>query len=351
MTKRISIDKLKAGMVIIKVTQQNGPSKIKKSGAVSSDDMVKALAEMGVQEVEIDPDMTVEVKRPKIAKSKTQQLLEDTSGPSQRVDQGLAEQFNRSLFLPSVQELPEAWQYYGRKSAIAGLVILGGFCLGWVLANIGNIGNWTQQAPSTVAQPISEPPENVAVSTVKPEQIEREVAPPPLSDEEVRLRLAELEREKLAKLEQEKAELEQKRLEQERLAEQQALALQQQAQEAQAQEEQANIPPDLLRRFQNAMEDIGDSNPADPGVDVEPIKNVPAVEDLPAWVLTQLPSLAFSAHMYASDPEDRWVRVNGRRVLEGQEIEDGLVLVGIEPQHVILAFQGQEFSMNALSDW
>lgn len=348
MTKRISIDKLKAGMVIIKITQQNGPSKIKKSGAVSSDDMVKALAEMGVQEVEIDPDMTVEVKRPKIAKSKTQQLLEDTSGPSQHVDQGLAEQFNRSLFLPSVQELPEAWQYYGKKSGIAALVILGGFCLGWVVANIGNIGNWTQQTPSIVTQPASEP---VTMSTDKPEQVESEVLTPPLSDEQVRLRLAELEREKLAKLEQEKAEQDQKRLEEQQRAEQQALARQQQAQDQQAQEEQANIPPDLLRRFQNAMEDIGDSNSPDPGVDVEPIKNVPAVQDLPAWVLTQLPSLAFSAHMYASESRDRWVRVNGRRVLEGQEIEDGLVLVGIEPQHVILAFQGQEFSMNALSDW
>lgn len=351
MTKRISIDKLKAGMVIIKITQQNGPVKIKKSGAVSSDDMVKALAEMGVQEVEVDPDMTVEVKRPKISKSKTQQLLEDTGSFSQNVDQGLAEQFNRSLFLPSVQELPEAWQYYGKKAAIVGVVILGGVSLGWVLANIGNINDRVQPAPVIAEQPMIDAPKTQDVpASMLSNDNQPEASTLELSDEQVRQRLAELEREKLAKLEQEKAEQAQILLDEQQRIEQQTLALQQQ-QEAQQAEEQANIPPDLLRRFQNAMEEIGDDKPSDPIVDVEPIKDVPAVQDLPAWVLTQLPSLAFSAHMYASESQDRWVRVNGRRVVEGQDIEDGLTLVGIEPQHVILAFKGQEFSMDALSDW
>ncbi|GAA0855852.1 general secretion pathway protein GspB [Aliiglaciecola litoralis] len=349
MTKRIAIEQLKPGMVIIKVTQQNGPVKIKKSGVVNSDDMVKALAEMGVQEIEIDPDMTVDLKPPKITKSKTQQLLEDTSGHHHVIDQGLSEQFNRSLFLPSVQELPEAWQYYGRKTLVVVLVILGGLSIGWVLANLGERVNWKNtestivQTPKIVEQqtvapnntPPETPPQATNVASSSEPQIEE------LDEAEVRRRLAEFEKEKLAQLE---AQRKQKR-------EEDALVAQQLESQKAEQEQRSDIPPELLKRFQAAMESIGDSQPADPVVDVEPIKDVPTVAELPAWALTQLPSLAFSAHMYVSAPEERWVRVNGKRISEGQEIEDGLVVVGIEPQHVIMSFRGQEFSMDALSDW
>ena len=52
---------LQPGMVIVQITKQNGPVKIRKSGLVSSDAMVQGLSEMGVQELEIDPEQTVEV--------------------------------------------------------------------------------------------------------------------------------------------------------------------------------------------------------------------------------------------------------------------------------------------------
>ena len=56
MSDLIKIAELKPGMVIIRITEQNGPVKIRKSGLVSSDAMVQGLAEMGVQEVEVDHD-------------------------------------------------------------------------------------------------------------------------------------------------------------------------------------------------------------------------------------------------------------------------------------------------------
>jgi general secretion pathway protein B len=66
---------------------------------------------------------------------------------------------------------------------------------------------------------------------------------------------------------------------------------------------------------------------------------------------TQLPSMAFSAHLYSSNREGRWVRVNGRRLIEGDYIAEDLQLVNIEPQTVILMFKGEVFTMNALADW
>ena len=47
--------------------------------------------------------------------------------------------------------------------------------------------------------------------------------------------------------------------------------------------------------------------------------------------------MAFSAHMYSSERPERWVRVNGRRLVEGDFIAENLQLVNIEPQKVILS--------------
>ena len=55
--------------------------------------------------------------------------------------------------------------------------------------------------------------------------------------------------------------------------------------------------------------------------------------------------------MYASDPAERWVRVNGKQRGEGDWIADEVQIVNIEGQRVILTFQGEVFSMAALTDW
>ena len=64
MSNIVAIENLQPGMVIVQITKQNGPVKIRKSGLVSSDAMVQGLSEMGVQELEIDPEQTVEVAPP-----------------------------------------------------------------------------------------------------------------------------------------------------------------------------------------------------------------------------------------------------------------------------------------------
>ena len=58
MFKPLDIQALQPGMVIVRVIAQNGPVKIKKSGLVTSKDMVQGLIEMGILQVEIDTDQT-----------------------------------------------------------------------------------------------------------------------------------------------------------------------------------------------------------------------------------------------------------------------------------------------------
>lgn len=335
MGSKLNIDQLKPGMVIVQVVAQNGPVKIRKSGLVTSMDMVLGLAEMGVQTVEIDPEQTVEIESPVVEKSQTQKLLERDYSVASKLDHSLSEQFNRSLFLPSVQDIPNVWQYYGKQLFVAALVLAGGFGIGWSAANYPSwLSAFTEpaaeQLPVQRIDTPSAPP--VAENTQAVQQ--SQTAPTPAS---------------------ESAEMEQ--------AEEQFIVLGQQPQEpvlleqgepqTQPQTPTANISPELLKRFEEAVAAVDQSpEPADVyQTDVVSMSDVPKIHELPANILTRLPSMAFSAHMYASEDEKRWVRVNGMRVSEGEYVEDGLQVVKIEPQHVVMAFRGEEFVMAALTDW
>ena len=139
MLKQINIQALQPGMVIVRITSQNGPVKIKKSGLVSSQDMVQGLIEMGIQQVEVDLDQTVElaaeVEAPKIKKSATRRMLESNKVIHTQVNDGLSDQFHRNLYLPSVQDIPSAWQFYSKRYLLAAFITFGGLGFGWTVAN------------------------------------------------------------------------------------------------------------------------------------------------------------------------------------------------------------------------
>jgi general secretion pathway protein B len=111
------------------------------------------------------------------------------------------------------------------------------------------------------------------------------------------------------------------------------------------------ISADLLKRFNQALSEVTDTPASEPLADTSTNGVVPRVDKLPAWVLTDLPNLSFSAHMYASNDEQRWVRVNGIRMVEGDLIDNKVQIIQIAPQKVILTYAGQAFSMAALTDW
>lgn len=332
MSETIKIADLKAGMVILQVTRQNGPVKIRKSGLVTSPDMVRGLAEMGVLEVEIDPDQTVELDAPVIEKSQTQKLLERDYSVSAKFDNSLSEQFNRSLFLPSVQELPTVWQFYGKQILIVLLVSIGGFGIGWTASNSDR---WLAMLASS--------PDPILVNTPVEVKAESE----PVLDAEVVID----EQAKTPILVDNDAKENQIEEPVETSSEVPVDDVVEEGPLPQEDQSKPSISPDLLRRFESAIASLDQDPEPDYETEVKTISDVPRVHELPARTLTILPSMAFSAHMYASDAKERWVRVNGRRVNEGDYIEDDLRVVSIKPQELILSFNGQEFSMAALTDW
>ncbi|QJR81722.1 GspB domain-containing protein [Alteromonas pelagimontana] len=373
MSERISIDALQPGMVIVQITRQNGPVKIRKSGLVTSAAMVQGLAEMGVLELEIDPEQTVEIDVPVHYATQTQALLrgQHDTGASSRFEHSLSDQFNRSLFLPTVQGLPSIWKVYVRQVVIITLLIVGGFSIGFTAATPSR---WwpalTQQQqsaipsipPTTVVQTVTQNPERAgqttsvvqdsrpderdptAVSAAKePKNANAESAPP---TDKVTAEDAKSEASTQADAANNVG----------RQNDRPQTAQQDLGGEILNDREESNVKvsPELLAKFNQAVEEL-DDNVVDkdnqPEIKLTVRDDMPRVDQLPVRILTRLPSMSFSAHMYASRPSDRWVRVNGKQLGEGDWIGEDIQIVNIEAQRVILSFEGEVFSMAALTDW
>ena len=72
---------------------------------------------------------------------------------------------------------------------------------------------------------------------------------------------------------------------------------------------------------------------------------------LDATILRQIPPLRFDAHVYATSAAQRWVKVNGKTLQEGQWVTADIRIREITQQYVLLQLGTQLFSMSALSEW
>lgn len=383
MAKQIAIQDLKPGMFIVGVIEQNGPVKIRKSGLVTSFEMVQGLQEMGVVSIAVDPERTVELEvDDEVHVSQTQFVMQaNEEKASDDTDNHLAEQFNRSLFMPSLQKVPSVWQYYGAKVAMGVLVVVLGFASGWFVSAVPGMLQGGSLLAETVATTESEKviPEAKALgqSSTEVAKVSDEskathgaVAAADVSETEL-IETSTAEESPELTLFPEDAADNQLVLGAGSASQPNPNSFNDHSQlDNNASDTVSNattaadsiVSPELLKRFEAAMADIeresspefaddgetfeyGDSNNAFNSTEVQ------RVDELPARIMTRLPRMSFSAHMYASNPRDRWVKVNGREMGEGQWLDDKIFLDKIEPQHVILLFEGHQFSMRALSEW
>lgn len=363
MSERIAISALTPGMVIVQVTRQNGPVSIRKSGLVTSQTMIQGLQEMGVQEVEIDPAQTVEVDPPRQHRTQTQQLLRGDHDKSVQMNRAVSDQFNRSLFLPSVQSLPSVWQRYRKTLASYALVVMVGLGAGFA-AGSGSIwwpSLWQGASSSLVSEPAAPEAANAEstlpdlalltkntqaalgqaalkrpaaplVSEPSPAQAQSQSASSQIADTNADNRPAQ----QVAQTEPDAASYDGKVL------------------NAPSTPASNDVSQELLNKFNQAIAELdekpaGDAKANETRVTVS--DSLQRVDQLPVRLLTRLPSMKFSAHMYASNPADRWVRVNGLQKGEGDWIGEDVQIESIEAQRVVLRFQGEVFTMAALTDW
>ncbi|MGS2719860.1 general secretion pathway protein GspB [Paraglaciecola aestuariivivens] len=353
MHELLSIDNLKLGMVIVKITQQQGPVSIQKSGLVSSVEMIQGLREMGVTEVQIDPQQSVEISSATSLSSPTQRMLNQNIQVSAKASESGANAAQAHVFLPSVQDLPSPYLFYFHRYVSYVVLAVLGLGLGWGLTQLSAVkssGLFAQyQNKTLVDKPTSQQtptqPEKthaveVEVSDLESSQTAVESLPITTTNNDSAQPISTLTQQN-----------ELSAVVQNEITEAQALEVLDEI----IPETEANISPELLARFEQAINSIDTEPKTEPTAaqqDKDTLETkVPRIDQLPAWVMTRLPSMAFSAHMYASDASERWVRVNGTRMIEGDKIEGSVEIIRIDPQHVILNYAGQSFSMAALTDW
>ncbi|WP_340681084.1 general secretion pathway protein GspB [Paraglaciecola sp.] len=391
----IQTEDLKPGMVIVQVTKQNGPLKIRKSGLVTSVEMVQGLLEMGIQEVQIDPNQTVEIEIPVVQSSTTMQLLQSNSSTQAKADHQLHDQFNRRLFLPSVQDIPSQWQLYVKRGVTMLVLALAGLILGFGIAYLPSV--LSLRSPLVVAESantaadktLTQLPDTVDTTTTVVAQSSPAINPPPvltqsITDNSTSESINQIDADVTNPPKQAKD-----------------IQVADVPLETKAEVLQQNKPikpepvsPELLKRFEKVIQQMNreehyaskstkaeqmqhNTDNSGPIVDLSEfplldeqneilsghrkapaqtirdknVQDVPRIDQLPDWVMGELPSMAFSAHMYASLPSERWVRVNGQNRREGDLIDDKVRIVKIAAQHVILNYAGHEFSVQAMTDW
>lgn len=78
---------------------------------------------------------------------------------------------------------------------------------------------------------------------------------------------------------------------------------------------------------------------------------LPQLQELPASIQSRVPDMSFSSHMYSSQPRYRSIIINGRRLKEGQFLNDDIQVREITDKGVILGLDGTVFEVDVLGQW
>ena len=361
----LSIDELKPGMMIVQIEQQNGPVKLRKSGLVKSYDMVNGLKEMGVlsliidweNSLEIDTSSTSVTPTNTVVQTNTRQLFNDEE---QSVNNAMSDQFNRSLFLPSLQALPSQFSVWSRYAIqYIGVSLIG---LGIGVGSALLLSPPIESSNTDMSSVTTSSSEQIQINP-KPEIAFNEAVTNVLADEAQAIEQVE----PIEQVEQAETIILQETNEPNNMFD--VDDIDSGTLVTQRTDDNISTSPIIAAKVNEALAQLGgleeltqamsdepimqpiNNRPSERETTVEVVDNTPRVSELPERILVQLPAMVFSAHMFSSNDEDRWVRVNNRRLQEGGSIDNNVTIIKIEPQFVVLSFRGTQFRMNALTDW
>ncbi|MFQ3207102.1 MAG: general secretion pathway protein B [Glaciecola sp.] len=396
MLKVFNVSELQPGMLVSKVVSQHGPVKIRKVGMIRSPEMIKGLTNMGVTEVEVDLSQSlglldideetaleVELTEQAVKLTPTQQLLQNER-KSAKANNDVSQQYHRSLFMPSMDTLPSSWDLYGKNISLFLVLVVGGLCVGWNIASIPDWLSLTKSKDYVVIdyQPVNSrtkkalvldensPASSALLNEPSTEQDSTNNGNTTAGDMQSSVTQEGIDSADLA---QAQTPVTPKQEDPSTVANAEPLVLGYLPENmanteildssevspganilnlpASPQSESA-VSARLLAKINKAIAELdeGDSVASNFQQSTS-YDDLPRVDQLSVATQTQIPAMAFSAHMYSSERPKRWIRVNGRRLVEGDFIAENLQLVNIEPQKVILSFKDEVFTMNALSDW
>lgn len=83
----------------------------------------------------------------------------------------------------------------------------------------------------------------------------------------------------------------------------------------------------------------------------KPKKPVVEISQLPAEIRRNIPGISFAGHVFSTEPTQRSVTINGRKINEGQVIGRELLLEKITADSAEFNYKGWRFRLAALQDW
>ncbi|KIO36475.1 general secretion pathway protein GspB [Shewanella sp. cp20] len=112
----------------------------------------------------------------------------------------------------------------------------------------------------------------------------------------------------------------------------------------------------LVAAFEAALKEVEKENAVatpvtEPKLDPIPVPQadeLPKYGQLPAGIQLQVPEFNILAHVYANDPKNRWLNVDGAELQQGDMIGGKLKIVEIRPRDVVLEVAGTEFKVPAI---
>ena len=75
-------------------------------------------------------------------------------------------------------------------------------------------------------------------------------------------------------------------------------------------------------------------------------ERIALLQELPAQVQREIPTLAINGYIYASNPADRSVLINNRLRREGDTLADGFVLEKLLPREMVLNYRGYRYRVS-----
>ncbi|TEW53904.1 hypothetical protein E2R68_10470 [Psychromonas sp. RZ22] len=112
----------------------------------------------------------------------------------------------------------------------------------------------------------------------------------------------------------------------------------------------ADVPSELQERFARAVELEQQSNVSD--IKRNRKANLPETDIslMPVQFQFQVPVMRYDSHMYSTNKDDRWIRINGIDLHVGDHIGD-VELIDILPKKSVFRLGEQSFTLDSLEDW
>ncbi|MFT6925410.1 MAG: general secretion pathway protein B [Psychromonas sp.] len=109
------------------------------------------------------------------------------------------------------------------------------------------------------------------------------------------------------------------------------------------------VSDDLQQRFELAL---FDSTGQDKVFSVEVNSDGRDLHEMSSQFQQKVPNIIYDAHLFSSIAKERWIKINGKKLKEGQfDPQSKIELLEIQPNRSIFRLGRQSFSLESLTDW